>query len=167
MFEQRRLIANPRSARASRTAVASAIVLLAVIGCSESAPGSATTAPSSTTTSVDGEVPAVATGEVNLRSGPGTDHAIVGRLPAQSTFTVSCSNGEWMQLSKPTMGAYVHGSLLTLESVPRPCPTMNTPTPLAPETVIVPPETVRETVTLTTTSSRPTTPTSASQTTTS
>jgi uncharacterized protein YraI len=147
-------------ARARDTLTAS-LILLSTVGCAAN-PGSPTTAATSTATSPSvAEVPGVVTGEANLRSGPGTDFETVGKLPAQSTVVVSCSNGEWMQLSEPTRGAYVHVSLLTMEFMPSPCPV--TPSlPQGPETVVVPPETIRETITVTSSSSsRTTTPTTA------
>lgn len=129
------------------TFLATATLLFGAISCA-STPGSPTTGSPSTSTSGKTGVPGIATAEANLRSGPGTDYAIIGKLPAQSVLAVACSSGEWMQLTQPTMGAYVHNSLLTVESTPPACSNIP-PVPPAPETVYVPPETVRETVLVT------------------
>ena len=49
----------------------------------------------------------------NLRAGPGTNHPVVGALPAGREVQVTGAAGDWLRIAVPGGGAaFVHGSLL-------------------------------------------------------
>ncbi len=91
----------------------------------------ATSVPMSTTSSVQGR-PATAevtlqNGALNIRSGPGTSYAVIGKAQRGETFTLQgrSATGEWVQITTPSLAGgfgWVNALYVRLSSAPDQAP---------------------------------------------
>ena len=70
---------------------------------------------------------------LNLRSGPGENYSILGRLERGQTVTDLATKGDWMEIEPPTNAyAFVAAQFLKQEELPVPTTTVTTTTPTPP-----------------------------------
>lgn len=100
------------------------------------------------TSFIDSSNQTVKARKLNLRSGPGENYSVIGRLEKGDAVKTVTTKGEWTQIEPPTNAfAFVAAHLLTHkapEATPiaaNPPPPTPTPTPVEPPTTIAPPPT--------------------------
>jgi uncharacterized protein YgiM (DUF1202 family) len=94
---------------------------------------------------------------LNVRSGPGENYSILGRLERGQTVAELATKGDWMEIEPPTNAyAFVAAQFLKQEELPVPTTTIATTTPTPPVT-----ETPTTVVTAPTVTAPPTTETPA------
>ena len=75
------------------------------------------------TVSVYAEEAVITGSDVNFRSGPGTDYAIIDCLPKGAVVTVEDrSNGEWYSVTYNGQTGFIYASYLSIAEAPAPTP---------------------------------------------
>ena len=78
--------------------------------------GAAPASPSSAPTSDLGGLVLEANGAVNVRTGPGTNNAILGQIQPGTRYAVQGQSGDWYRIGFAGQSGYVYGPLTTVTS---------------------------------------------------